>query len=304
MNERVGEVGEIVIEIVQVQDEHRLEQVIAFIAALNAQPEHQIGYMGEVPASIRAELAERNPNVVDIVFVALAEGQVVGAIVLDADAEVGRSWVFGPWAVGAERDDIADALWTKLLPHIPADAREAELFCHLGNLLVRSFAERLGFTTYKEAVILAARRDTVLLDDAPDVRQLEEVDHAAFTRLHDTTFPRTYITGPQIIARIAESPERAVFTVGDTSGLLGYLYAEVTPESGDANIELVAVDELARGRGYGKQLVSAALIWIFAWSQVNEVFLNTEPENAAALGLYERAGFQRRQAMISFRKVI
>jgi RimJ/RimL family protein N-acetyltransferase len=66
----------------------------------------------------------------------------------------------------------------------------------------------------------------------------------------------------------------------------------------------VAVDERVRGRGFGKQLVSAGLTWIFDWPEINEVFLNTEPENVAALGLYERSGFQRKYAMTSFRKIV
>jgi len=293
-----------VIDIIQVQDAADCEDVIVFITRMNAQMENQIGYVGEDVASIRSELAERNAGLADVFFVARVDDQIVGAIALDADSEVGRSWVYGPWGAGGNRDTVVDALWEALLPHVPEDAREAELFCNLENNLVLAFAQRHGFTTYKEAIILAAQRDAVRIDDAPDVRPLAEVDHAAFIRLHDRTFPRTYITGPQIIERIAESPERAVFTVGDPEGLLGYIYAEVSTESREANIELVAVDERARGRGFGKQLVSTALTWVFSMPEVNEAILNTEPENVPAIGLYERAGFQRRYAMTSFRKLV
>jgi ribosomal protein S18 acetylase RimI-like enzyme len=281
-----------------------LDAIVEFIVRLNRQPSHQIGYLGEDPVSVRNDLTDRNAEVADALYVALAGGELAGVMTLDADAEVGRTWIYGPWIERTDADAVADALWHAVLPHAPADAPELELFCSLENGLVRRFAERHRFAVYSEAVLLRLARGDMRPGDASGVAPLAPADHDAFAVLHDATFPRTFLTSRQIIERIGEDNEHAVFVTHDDAGLTGSIYAELYPESGDANIEFVAVEARARGTGVGTRLVAAALGWIFARAEINEVVLNTQPDNHAALRLYERAGFTRGEAMIAFRRTV
>jgi dTDP-4-amino-4,6-dideoxy-D-galactose acyltransferase len=55
-------------------------------------------------------------------------------------------------------------------------------------------------------------------------------------------------------------------------------------------IELLGVDEPARGRGLGKQLMSSAMEW-FSARQLRRVCVVTQGRNYSAQRLYQRAGF-------------
>ncbi|MCB9898381.1 MAG: GNAT family N-acetyltransferase [Planctomycetes bacterium] len=72
--------------------------------------------------------------------------------------------------------------------------------------------------------------------------------------------------------------------------VLGSLVGAPALTAGDAWILSLAVDAPARGRGVGARLLAHAL-GLFASDGVRRALLTVAPDNAAALALYERAGF-------------
>ncbi|MGL1902745.1 MAG: GNAT family N-acetyltransferase [Fibrobacterales bacterium] len=59
----------------------------------------------------------------------------------------------------------------------------------------------------------------------------------------------------------------------------------------NATIELFAIDELSRGKGYGKKLLNGALAWLNS-KGILHCTVVTQGQNSAALHLYESCGFR------------
>jgi ribosomal protein S18 acetylase RimI-like enzyme len=281
--------------------EDALRAVAQFVAGLNRRAEHHIGYLGDTVESVTSELRELWRPAHEVTLAAFDDARLAGAFALDADEEVGRSWLLGPFVEHDDWEVVADRLFDALLPLVPAAAREAELFCNSANQRCVAFAGRHGFTSYKDALIMQLDRVDWHSEPAASLGSPPPHWHAELVALHEATFPNTYYTGSQLLGRVAASPDRRLFAVGDASGLCGYLYAERSPELGEASLEFVGVAPRARRRGSGRQLVCAMLAWAFASPSVEQVHLTVEPGNHAAVHLYEQLGFRRLQEMRSFR---
>ena len=77
----------------------------------------------------------------------------------------------------------------------------------------------------------------------------------------------------------------------DGRGPIGYITCNLISGSNAGRIGLVGVASEARGKGFGKALVSGALDWF--WSMgVKMVFVVTQARNLAAQRLYQTVGFR------------
>jgi len=83
-----------------------------------------------------------------------------------------------------------------------------------------------------------------------------------------------------LVARDATEP---------TSGLLGMVTVSAAEAAG--SIGLIAVAEMARGRGVGRRLIEAAHVWMRQCDAV-EGRVVTQRANLPACRLYERAGYR------------
>jgi ribosomal protein S18 acetylase RimI-like enzyme len=108
----------------------------------------------------------------------------------------------------------------------------------------------------------------------PTAERLEEI----------TTTPNSFLL-------IAEDNETAM--IMGTATLVMY----ITPSKRMAVLESVVVDEAARGRGAGSQLVEAA-IKLAKTAGAREVSLTSNPAREAANRLYQRLGFKQRQTNV------
>jgi len=97
------------------------------------------------------------------------------------------------------------------------------------------------------------------------------------------------------IARIGERPG-GLFLVAQRAGLLlGYLVVEPRRASRlrhTAELNM-GVAGAARGRGVGRALLDGAMRRLAASGPVEIVYLMVRADNVAAIGLYERSGFER-----------
>lgn len=272
-----------------------LGRVAAFLARLNPEPEHHIGYCGADETEISQALEDDFDEVpVPEAFVLAEHGeQLVGVLGFGAGLETGYLELWGPFAVGRDRTAVADRLWNALT--LPPEAARLELFCNAKNVLCIDFAFRHGFMEGARAQILGAVPGT----ETESSSGLEARDFGAFVALHDALFPDTYYSGATILKRLGS--HRQVFAERGASGLCAYAYAEVAPEFGEGSLEFVGVAPVARGRGLGAKLVRSALAWTFSLG-VREVTLTVSAEDEAAGRLYRRAGFALRHEMRAFRK--
>lgn len=84
--------------------------------------------------------------------------------------------------------------------------------------------------------------------------------------------------------------------IRDAGGVVAY--SVVGLAGAEAFIQRLAVDPAHQGVGLGRALTADALGWAKIRS-ARVAFVNTQATNTAALGLYERLGFERRRAPLT-----
>jgi ribosomal protein S18 acetylase RimI-like enzyme len=269
-------------------DAHYAE-ISQFIATRNSDRAQHVGYLGENPADVADELHEIAG---DFAFGMVRDGgELAGALGAEWDTDIGRAWLLGPWAGTPQ---LMDELYAVVDAAIPAIVGEREIFCDVSNAALAAFAARHGFGPPGEHAIFVFPRAR-LAGLPPVTLPTLTPEHAdQFAALHDRAFPGTHSPAAALLAK-----EQPVWVVVDGGTLLGYVTLKMRSDFDDAQIDYVAVDESARGRGVGARLVTAALHLAFADERVTHMKLVTG--NPVARRLYERVGFDLDQEMRSFR---
>lgn len=284
------------------QAQSDLTQLASWLAELNTQPPHHIGYFGTDPADIAESIQDFDIHPSEAWILARANGQLVGALGFDIDFDAGRTWLYGPFVSHPNWLVIADRLWDELQSLLSQVTLEHELFCNEQHVNCIAFAERHGFRQRSRDSIQKFDRGLLMQLPKTTAEILTEPYYEAVCVLHDQTFPQTYYSGQEILNRLND--QRRMFIVTDNGQLRGYAYVEVEPAFGDGSIEFIGVDCAARGRGIGSQLMTASLQWMFSFETVQEINLTVNAENQSALALYQRVGFQPAHTMCSFRKLV
>ena len=116
-------------------------------------------------------------------------------------------------------------------------------------------------------------------------------DHAAIADLHRQSFPRGWSESE--ISSLALQPAVTIIiarTVGEPEGpVLGFNIVRHTQD--EAEILSIAVDPKGRGRGLGEALMREAILRLRA-DRVEKLLLEVDGNNAPAVGLYNRLGFE------------
>src|SRR5687767_11682957 len=145
------------IDIIACKD--RFDELVQFVARLNSDGAHHIGFFGEGEADIRASLAECLIPSSEGFVMAYEGDELVGVFGVDADPEINRAWLFGPLVDHPRWNDIADQLYAKVLPRIPVGIRNYDLFCDVQNTRMEVFAVRHGFPLNSENAVLTLSRE-------------------------------------------------------------------------------------------------------------------------------------------------
>lgn len=290
------------IQIVPCQD--RFEELVQFVARLNSDGAHHIGFFGDGEADVRSSLAECLIPPAEGFMLAYEGTQLVGIFGVDADAEIGRAWLFGPLVEHADWQSIADQLYERVLPVIPAGIREHELFCDVHNVRLQEFAARHGFPVHSENAIMTVRRDqyTPIRNNVATVVRFDEPLFDRLERLHKEAFPTAYFTARQMVERIDETRQLFLAVAGEN--VLGYNFCKLEPESESGYVDFIATDASIRGRGIGADLLASGVDWMFAPPAINRVNLTVNADNAPARRLYEKFGFVTERVMCGYRKQI
>jgi ribosomal protein S18 acetylase RimI-like enzyme len=189
------------------------------------------------------------------------------------------------------------------------------------NAVAERFADAArdaGFVTAQRLVLLERPRLTVagLASDgdsafvvhattyhgsSPRMRRMLD----ACARIDASSFPATWSLDARALRdAAAATPRHRFFTVTATHGdtdddtdgnadddaLSGYLLCGA--DSTHGFIQRLAVHPRQRARGIARELLARSLGWLGALG-VRSAWVNTEPDNAAALHLYLGTGFQR-----------
>jgi GNAT superfamily N-acetyltransferase len=280
----------------------QLAEVAAFIARLQADSAHFIGYFGEREDDISVYIQELEPNGSDGFLLAHENDQLVGILGIEAEPEIGRAWIHGPMVDHADWHAIADSLYEAARQQIiPAFVNHHELFGDIANDNLRAFAARHGFTPLPDtaAVLRFERHQLSSLPHAEAAAELSPPYHEAFIQLHEATFPKTYYSGQQVIGRLNERGK--AFIVTENESLLGYLYAQL--DSGNEGyVDFLGVVESARRRGIGKRLIITATRWLLSSPGVQQVHLTVNGQNSAAISLYTGLGYSHLYTLQAYRK--
>jgi ribosomal protein S18 acetylase RimI-like enzyme len=276
-----------------------MDALIAFIAQLNADPMHHIGYFDMEPRAIRTALDAVHPPLTHGFRLAVDQHDLVGVLGVELDAELGRAWLLGPLLLASQPDSVADELFAALRPTIPSEIHEYELFCDAANQRCHRFAARHAIPLFTEAAILFFQRHQLAHVPQHRADELGEAHRLAFHQLHDDLFPRTYASAHHLLTK--RSPYAKIFVIADDQQLYGYAAVKVDVDAGAGYIDYLGVTPAARQRGIGRHLLAAALHWMFSFPEVQRTDLTVDTSNAAARRLYASLGWEQERIMCGYR---
>jgi ribosomal protein S18 acetylase RimI-like enzyme len=284
-------------------NEH-FEELISFVARLNSDGAHHIGFFGEGEADIRASLAECLIPPAEGFRLAYEDDQLIGVFGVDADPEINRAWLFGPLIEHKDWHNIADQLYAEVLALIPVGIRDYDIFCDIQNTRMETFAVRHGFPLISENAVLSLAREDYKSSAERKAKIIlyQERFFKRFEKLHKTLFPKAYFTARQMVEK--RNPHHQLFLALEENRLLGYHFCKIEPESGSGYIDFIGTDSSVRGRGIGADLLAAGVDWMLSAPTTKKISLTVNADNVAARSLYEKFGFVTERIMRGYRKQV
>jgi ribosomal protein S18 acetylase RimI-like enzyme len=289
------------IHVIPCQD--RFEELVQFITRLNSDTSHHIGYFGEGDADVRSALAECLTPPADG-FMMAYENQLVGIFGVDITPEINRAWLFGPLVEHEDWHVVADQLYQAVLPLVPANIRDRDLFCDVQNIHIEEFARRYGFLLQSENAVMTLLRENY----SPSAkRSFEVIPYQVrffdqFEKLHKILFPNAYFTAQQMAAQ--RDPNHQLFLAFENEVLLGFIFCKVEPESKSGYVDFIGTDVSARGRGIAADLLASGVDWMLSAPSTGKISLTVHVDNIPARNLYEKFGFTIEHVMRGYRKQV
>ncbi len=282
-----------------------IPRLLDYLSEHNPRPEHHIGYLGVSPDDIRESVLAADSRSDCAFRLALEGNRLVGAMGIDFDEAIGRAWLYGPVVTAEAWTQTADALYEAVRLIVPAGVEEHEMFVDAENANCRAFAERHGLAFVKEMAIftIMPERLAALPKDSAErwamVRPWADEFTDWFVALHERLFPSSNYT---LGYMLGERDKGAAFLVLlDGERPAGYFFGRVEPESGQAYVDLLGVDEAYRGRGIGRRLMHAGLAHLRAMPGLQQVNLTVDAANHPAQQLYFSLGFEKERDMVAYR---
>jgi ribosomal-protein-alanine N-acetyltransferase len=128
------------------------------------------------------------------------------------------------------------------------------------------------------------------LDDLAGIMALEQASFP--TDAWSEAMMRDELASPHSHYLVLEQPEQPEAPLpGQPGRIVGYAGLRAPIGARDADIQTIAIAEAARGRGYGRRLLTA-LLDEARRRDVREVFLEVRADNPVAEALYLSAGFR------------
>lgn len=282
----------------------RFDELVKFVARLNSDGAHHIGFFGEGEEEIRASLDESLIPPSEGFVMAYGGDELVGVFGVDVNPEISRAWLFGPLVNHPEWHEVADQLYAKVIPRIPVGIRDYDLFADVQNTHLEAFAVRHGFPIHSENAVLTLARENYnpAAQRKTKVIPYQEGFFDAFEQLHRTLFPTGYFTPQQMVEKLDENHQ--LFLAVEEGQLLGYHFGKTEPASGSGYVDFIGTEASARGRGIGADLLAAGIDWMLAEPATQKINLTVNADNVPARRLYEKFGFVTDRVMRGYRKQV
>jgi GNAT superfamily N-acetyltransferase len=281
-----------------------LDDIVAFVAAQQADPARRVSYVGEEAPGIRAELDGLVPPWAETVRMVRDGGRIAGAVVVEWDEELRRAWIVGPWVDG-DGDAwtaVAVPLLDAALAQLPASVTRYELCGDVANRRLAGLAASRGWAATEPNHVLVADADVIAgwPADEPGLRNATTADVATIAPLHDAEFPGTYASARQLVDGQLDGSRVVLVADGEGGGLVGYAAGQVH-EDGEGFVDFVVVAPSARGTGLGARLVAALGRRLLARASLGRVCLTVQDHRAPARALYARMGFRPDGSLVAYR---
>jgi ribosomal protein S18 acetylase RimI-like enzyme len=197
---------------------------------------------------------------------------------------------------------MADRLYAEVLPLIPADIRDYNIFCDVQNINMEGFAVRHGFPLTSENAVMTLTREDYqpVAKKQTQVVLYQENFLEQFEKLHKILFPNAYFTARQMVEKINETHQ--LFLAVEDSQLLGYHFCKIEPAAESGYVDFIGTEASARGRGIGADLLASGVDWMLLASSTNMIRLTVNADNIAARSLYEKFGFVTERVMRGYLK--
>lgn len=269
----------------------------ALAARHQAAPESHNPYLPIDSPSIEADIRglERWP---DMAVVAERDGDIVGWLLAETDTEMGRVWWWGPFAPDQDWDTVSDELHRAATALLPAGVSEYEGCGDERNVRLAAWCRRHGMEPEEASVLLELTDPRIVgtgKASVAAVRPLAPADHDRVGDLHARYFADTHVS-PDALVADASRPRFVIELEGEVSG---YVAVEMQAD-GSGYIDFVAVDEHARGRGLGRELVRYACADLFGRG-ATFVHLTVRESNRTARSLYASLAFVETRLARPFR---
>lgn len=281
-----------------------VDDLAGVLARWNAAPEHHVAYVDTEPAEVAHAIRGLVPHGPSGVLTVRDGERYRGVLAVEADPEIGRAWLWGPFTDPGETDPDARTLEDELLASVaallPTGVTEQEIAGDERNVRLAGFADRHGFARFTRSFLLwfpRERFDPSAVDPLPDLDPAYDEQMAA---LHGEAFAGAHWTPRQM--RGMHGDHRKLIGKVVDGRLLGYAFVRVEAEVDDAEVEFLAVDAGARGQGVGGELLRAALDHIFGFEHVSGTGLGVREDNPGAIHLYHKTGFDTERVALGWRR--
>lgn len=282
-----------------------LAAVVDLIVDQQRRPDRNIPYLGTDPEGVTAELEGLEPAWTSTARIAREDDRIVGAVAVEWDDDVGRSWVMGPWV--AHDDDrwlpVAEELLDAALAQVPSAITRHEMSGDLANQQVAALAAARGWWPTEANHALSVDGAIVGTWDDIDVTGLRPAttdDLEGLRALHDAEFPGTYATADQLVAG-QQDGTRVTLVVDDGAGGVAAYASGHLQDDGEGCLDFVVVRPDQHGRGLGRQAVAAIARDLLPRSPLRRMSLTVQDHRAPARGLYERLGFRHEVSFVGYR---
>ncbi|WP_107841493.1 GNAT family N-acetyltransferase [Metasolibacillus meyeri] len=268
------------------------KQLAQFLAQLNNEPAHHIGYCGEDVEEIEQTLRE---DFMESAFAITYDNErIVAAIGLDIDGTSAEVW--GPFMQCREQVPLLVNMWSQLLEK-HSTIHTFQFFINEENKVATEFIKAIGAQQTGWHSVLRWQQQ-----EQPEMIHFnlyEPKFYESFAVLHNEAFPNTYYDAKTIVQRLNDTHE-LLLLINEEEQLQGYAYIEVDALHQWAVIEYIAIAPAFRRQGLGTKLLAMALTRISATHQIQEVQLTVSTANEGALHLYRAAGFIIKHELVSY----
>lgn len=273
----------------------QLTDVAAFIASMNREAVHNIGFCGENEAGLLKALNEDFIDGEQTSIVAVFEdGEIQSLIGLDLDETTAEVW--GPFTK-TEDTQVQVTLLQMLQQRYPS-INSFYFFINEQNKQQLHFLEQVNAKKDGEHLLLEVERATFEAVDDYKSSVAEPADFDQFMALHNEAFPNAYYDAETIYTRLSDEHILRVLKIDEI--VVGYAYFEMDLATNHAHLEFIAIAPNSQGKGFGTLLLREVLTEMFRFDGINGITLAVNNKKEAANHVYYKAGFKKKATLWSF----